>query len=76
MAPLILAGVELFAAFVLAVQSFQISTTACAAIPSPEPVKPRPSSVVAFRLTCSGDTPIALASRSRICGIWGASLGR
>ena len=45
-------------------------------MPSPLPVKPRPSSVVAFTLTWERDTPQALARFSRIWGMKGASLGR
>ena len=42
------------------------SATACAARPSPRPVKPRRLVVVARTLTCSPSTPSAPASRSRI----------
>ena len=45
-------------------------------MPSPLPVKPRPSSVVALTLTWETSTPQALAKFSRIEAIWGESLGR
>ena len=45
------------------------SATACAAIPSPSPVKPSFSSVVAFTLTRSSSTCITAASRAFISGI-------
>ena len=52
-------------------QAVQYSSrqTAWAAMPSPLPVKPRPSSVVAFTLTWEAAIPQAFASYSRICGI-------
>ena len=43
-----------------------ISATAWADIPSPSPVKPRCSSVVALTFTCSGWTPSVRASAQRI----------
>ncbi len=46
-----------------------IRHTAWAAMPSPLPVKPRPSSVVAFTLTASAEMPSALAMFSRIAGM-------
>ena len=42
------------------------SATACAAMPEPSPVKPRPSSVVAFTFTCSGSIFNAAARFSAI----------
>lgn len=47
---------------------FSSRTTAWAAMPEPSPVKPSPSSVVAFTLTCSGSIPRAAA---RFSAIWG-----
>ena len=44
-------------------------------MPSPRPVKPNPSSVVAFTLTRSAGTPICRARFCRISGMWEASLG-
>ena len=46
---------------------FSIRTTACAAIPEPSPVKPSPSSVVAFTFICSTSIPSAAARFSAIC---------
>lgn len=43
-----------------------ISATAWADIPSPSPVKPRCSSVVALTFTCSGRMPSVRASAQRI----------
>ena len=40
--------------------------TACATIPSPRPVKPSPSVVVALMLTCSTLSPAISAMRKRI----------
>src|SRR6476469_4166254 len=48
---------------------------ACAAIPSPRPVKPRPSVVVAFTLTCSTLRPATSAILARIEFRWGPALG-
>ena len=45
-------------------------------MPSPAPVKPSFSSVVAFTFTRSGVTPIRRARLSRMAGMWGASFGR
>ena len=54
----------------------EINATAIAEMPSPRPVKPRCSSVVAFTLTQPSGTPIASARRKRISGMYGMSLGR
>lgn len=45
------------------------SATACAAIPSPLPVKPRRSSVVAFTLTRSAGIPSVSAILRSICAV-------
>ena len=47
-----------------------IRATAWAAMPSPSPVKPRCSSVVAFTLTASTGRPKAAARLARMAGIW------
>ena len=52
-----------------------IRTTACAAMPSRAPVKPRPSSVVALTLTRSTSTSMHCARFRRICAMCGASFG-
>src|SRR4249919_592590 len=52
------------------------NTAACAAIPSPRPVKPSFSLVVALTLTASRSIPRSAASRSRIAGACGPTLGR
>ena len=49
--------------------------TLCAAMPSPLPVKPSFSSVVALTETSSAEMPSAAARFSRIAGIYGASFG-
>ena len=54
----------------------EINATAMVEMPSPRPVKPRYSSVVAFTLTEPSGTPIAAARRERISGMYGMSLGR
>src|SRR5439155_1739401 len=43
-------------------------TTAMAAMPSPRPRRPRCSGLLALTLTCSGATPMVLASRSATSG--------
>src|SRR5579883_860042 len=53
-----------------------ISATAEQAIPSPRPVKPNPSVVVALTLTCEMSRRRCSARCARIAGIWGANLGR
>ncbi len=50
-------------------QFYQSDTHAWAAMPSPAPVKPIPSSVVAFTLTASTARPQASASLSRMAAI-------
>src|SRR5690606_12319733 len=52
------------------------SATACAAMPSPRPVKPSFSLVVALTLIASRSTPQASAMRWRICAACGPTLGR
>ena len=49
---------------------------AWAAMPSPRPVKPRRSVVVAFTLTRSGSIPSKSASRAVMAGRWGPIFGR
>ena len=44
-------------------------------MPSPSPVKPRCSSVVALTLTASTGIPKASASFARMAGMWGAASG-
>src|SRR5690348_2067557 len=51
------------------------STTACAARPSPLPMAPRPSWVVAFTLTRSARMPRSAAMLAHMAATWGASLG-
>ena len=55
---------------------YSIRQTAWAAIPSPEPVKPRRSSVVALTLMFPRPVCSAPAIFRRICSICGASFGR
>src|SRR5690606_6484783 len=50
--------------------------TACAAMPSPRPVKPSFSLVVALTLTASTSTPVSLAISARIASACGPTLGR
>src|SRR6476469_6340323 len=56
---------------------YSISTvaTASAAIPSPRPIAPSPSFVVALMLTRAGSRRSAAAIFSRIAGMWGAIFG-
>ena len=55
---------------------FSMRHTAWAAMPSPVPVKPSPSSVVALTLTASISTPHAEAIFPRMVSIYGRSFGR
>ena len=59
-------GLPFWEALSTAVVQFSSRHTAEAAMPSPLPVKPRPSSVVAFTLTWERDTPQAFGQVSRI----------
>ena len=52
-----------------AAYAFSSRTTACAAMPSPRPVKPSFSSVVALTLTAAASMPRTRAIASRIAGI-------
>src|SRR5205085_5888273 len=51
--------------------AFASSTTACAAMPSPRPVKPSFSVVVALTLTCARAAPRSAASAARIASTCG-----
>src|SRR5438552_7122638 len=49
--------------------------TAMTAMPSPRPIQPMPSFVLAFTETCAGPVSSASESFSSMASMWGASLG-
>ena len=66
---------ELFEASEQSVQHYTSVQTASAAMPSPRPVKPSFSVVVAFTLTWSISTPQSAAILAHICAVCGDSFG-